>query len=32
MALFDEATPFDLKLVDSTSFTNGVQTLACHPI
>jgi dihydrofolate reductase len=32
MALFDGATPFDLKLVNSTSFANGVQALVYHPV
>jgi dihydrofolate reductase len=32
MALFDGATPFDLKLVNSTSFANGVQALIYHPV
>jgi dihydrofolate reductase len=32
MALFDGATPFDPKLVDSTIFANGVHALVFHPI
>jgi dihydrofolate reductase len=32
MALFDGATPFDLKLVNSTSFANGIHALVYHPI
>jgi dihydrofolate reductase len=32
MALFDGASPFDLELVDSTSFANGVHALVYHPI
>jgi dihydrofolate reductase len=32
MALFDGATPFDLKLVNSTSFANGVHALIYHPV
>ncbi len=32
MALFDGTTPFDLKLVDSTIFANGVHALVYHPI
>ncbi len=32
MALFDGATPFDLELVNSTSFANGVQALIYHPV
>jgi dihydrofolate reductase len=31
MALFDGATPFDLKLVDSTAFATGVHALVYHP-
>ena len=32
MALFDGATPFDLKLVDSTIFASGIHALVYHPI
>jgi dihydrofolate reductase len=32
MALFDGATPFDLKLVNSTSFASGVHAVVYHPI
>ena len=32
MALFDGATPFDLKLADSTTFANGVHALVYHTI
>ena len=31
-ALFDGTTPFDLKLVDSTTFGSGVHALVYHPI
>jgi|HubBroStandDraft_5_1064220.scaffolds.fasta_scaffold309080_1 dihydrofolate reductase len=32
MALFDGATPSDLKLATSTTFANGVHTLVYNPI
>lgn len=32
MALFDGATPFDLKLANCTSFASGIHALVYHPI
>jgi dihydrofolate reductase len=32
MPLFDGASPFDLTLVNSTSFANGVHALIYHPV